>query len=231
MNRLHPLQLFAALLLGGALLPACLGQEMVEGREYKLIVPAQQPASSSKIEVIEFFSYACPHCAEFEPDLEAWIKRRPKDVEYRMMPMVFREAWKAPAKLYFTLEAMALVDKYHIKVYDAIHKEKKELFTDQAVKEWAKSVGIDPAKFNEVYDSFGIDAKLQRAATIGREYGVQFTPALAVNGKFLTGPSWVTIPPGGGEGSRLDYPRFFSVLDQLIGMARGKPAAKKKKTD
>ena len=146
-----------------------------------------------------------------------------------MMPMIFREAWKAPAKLYFTLETMGLVDKYHIKVYDAIHKEKKELFTDQAVKEWAKSVGIDSAKFNEVYDSFGVDAKLQRAATIGREYGVQFTPALAVDGKFLTGPSWVTSPPGGGEGSRLDYPRFFSVLDQLVGMARGKPAAKKKK--
>ena len=63
--------------------------------------------------MIEFFSYACPHCAEFEPDLQAWIKRKPKDVEYRVMPMVFREEWKAPAKLYFTLEAMGLVDKYH----------------------------------------------------------------------------------------------------------------------
>jgi len=228
MNRLHPLQLLAALVLGGTLLPACQGQEMVEGKEYRLIVPAQQAAASGKVEVIEFFSYACPHCAEFEPDLEAWIKRKPKDVEYRMMPMIFREAWKAPAKLYFTLETMGLVDKYHTKVYDAIHKEKKDLFSDQAVKEWARSVGIDSGKFNEVYDSFGVDAKLQRAATISKDYGVQFTPALAVGGKFLTGPSMVTTPPGGGEGSRLDYARFFGVLDQLIGMARGKPAAKKK---
>jgi protein dithiol oxidoreductase (disulfide-forming) len=228
MNRLHPLQLLTALLLGGALLPVCLGQDVVEGREYKLIVPAQQPASGGKIEVVEFFSYACPHCAEFEPSLEAWIKRKPKDVDYRMLPMVFREAWKAPAKLYFTLETMGLVEQYHIKVYDAIHKEKKDLFTDQAVKEWAKSVGMDSAKFNEVYDSFGVDAKLQRAATVGKEYGVQFTPALAVGGKFLTGPSMVTTPPGGGEGSRLDYSRFFSVVDQLIGIARGKPASKKK---
>jgi len=178
--------------------------------------------------VIEFFSYACPHYAEFEPDLQAWIKRKPKDVEYRAVPMVFRQEWRAPAKLFFTLEAMGLLDKYHAKVYDAIHKERKELFTDAGAKEWAKSVGIDSTKFNEVYDSFGIDAKLQRAAAIGKEYGVQFTPALAVNGKFLTGPSMVTSPPGGGPNSRLDYPRFFSVLDQLIDMARGKPAAKKK---
>jgi protein dithiol oxidoreductase (disulfide-forming) len=223
MRPLNLLRLFATLVLALALLPASRAQQPVEGKEYRLIVPEQKPDSGSKIEVIEFFSYACPHCAEFEPDLEAWVKRKPKDVEYRMVPMVFRTEWKAPAKLYYTLEAMGLVAKYHTKVYDAIHKEKKDLFTDQGVKDWAKSVGIDAAKFNEVYDSFGIDTKLQRSATVGKEYGVQFTPALTVNGQFYTGPSMVTNPQGG-----LDYPRFFSVLDQLIDMARGKPAAKKK---
>ncbi|HTS53560.1 MAG TPA: thiol:disulfide interchange protein DsbA/DsbL [Burkholderiales bacterium] len=224
MRFLNLSQLLATLVLGLALVPASRAQQPVEGKDYKLIVPAQSPDTGSKIEVIEFFSYACPHCGEFEPDLEGWLKHKPKDVEYRMVPMVFRDAWKAPAKLYYTLEAMGLVDRYHMKVYDAIHKEKNELFTDQAVKEWAKSVGIDSTKFNEVYDSFGIDAKLQRAATIGKAYGVQFTPAMAVNGQFYTGPSMVTNPQGG-----LDYPRFFSVLDQLIDMARGKPPAKKKK--
>ena len=83
-------------------------------------------------------------------------------------------------------------------------------------------------KLNEVYASFGIDAKLQRVASISKEFGVQFTPALAINGKYLTGPSMVTSPPGGGPTSRLDYPRFFKVVDQLIDMARGKPVAKKK---
>jgi thiol:disulfide interchange protein DsbA len=229
MNRMQCLQLAAAVLLGGALLPAGLGQEMVEGREYKPIAPAQPAGADGKIEVVEFFSYACPHCADFEPSLENWIKRKPKDVEYRMVPMVFREQWRPPAKLYYTLEAMGLVDKYHLKIYDAIHKDGKQLFTDQAVKDWAKSVGIDAAKFNDVYDSFGIDAKLQRSALMGREYGVQFTPAMAVNGKFITGPSWVTNPPEGGANSRVDYPRFFVVLDKLVDMARGKSAAKKNK--
>jgi thiol:disulfide interchange protein DsbA len=97
------------------------------------------------------------------------------------------------------------------------------LFTDQAVKDWAKSVGIDAAKFNDVYDSFGIDAKLQRSAAMGKDYGIQFTPAIAVNGRYWTGPSMVSNPEGG-----LDYPRFFNVVDQLIDMERPKAAAKKK---
>jgi thiol:disulfide interchange protein DsbA len=218
-NLLH---LVAALTLGLAFIPASQAQQPVEGKEYKLIAQPQRPGSGNKIDVIEFFSYACPHCAEFEPALEGWVKRKAKDVDYKMVPLVFRDAWKAPAKLYYTLEAMGLIDKYHQKVYDAIHKEKKELFTDQAVKDWARSVGIDAAKFDEVYDSFGVDAKLQRSAAAGKAYGIEFTPALAVNGKYWTGPSMVSNPQGG-----LDYARFFKVVDQLIDMERSKPGPKK----
>jgi thiol:disulfide interchange protein DsbA len=222
MTRAKVLHLVAALTLGLAFIPASHAQQSVEGKEYKLIEPPQKPGSGNKIEVVEFFSYACPHCAEFEPALQGWVKRKPKDVDYKMVPMVFRDAWKAPAKLYYTLEAMGLIDKYHQRVYDTIHKENKELFTDQAVKDWAKSVGIDAAKFDEVYDSFGIDAKLQRSATAGKAYGIQFTPALAVNGRYWTGPSMVSNPQGG-----LDYARFFKVVDQLVDLERSKPGPKK----
>jgi protein dithiol oxidoreductase (disulfide-forming) len=221
MTLTKPSNLLAGLLFVLASVPACQAQQPVEGKEYKLIAPAQKPESGKKIEVIEFFSYACPHCGEFEPTLQGWVKRKPKDVEYKMVPMVFREQWKAPAKLYYTLEAMGLVDKYHMQVYDAIHKNHKELFTDPAVKDWARSAGIDPVKFAQVYDSFGIDAKLQRSMAMGRAYGVQFTPSLAINGKYWTGPSMVMNPQGG-----LDYARFFKVVDQLIDSERGKQAAK-----
>ena len=178
--------------------------------EYKLIKPAQ-PVMGKKIEVIEFFSYACPHCGEFEPALQAWLKRKPKDVDYRMVPMVFRAQWKPPAKLFYTLETMGIVDQYHQKVYDAFYKQNKELTSDQAVKDWAKSAGIDAAKFEQTYDSFAVDTKVQRGSTIAKAYGVQFTPSIAVNGKYYTGPSMA-----GGH----DYAKFFGVLDELIDMER-----------
>jgi len=178
--------------------------------EYKLINPPQ-PVMGKKIEVIEFFSYACPHCGEFEPSLQGWLKRKPKDVDYRMVPMVFRQQWEPPARLYYTLETLGLVDQYHQKVYDAFYKQGKDLTTDKAVKEWARSVGIDGAKFDETYDSFAVNTKLQRGKTMARAYGVQFTPSLAVNGKYYTGPSMA-----GGH----DYARFFGILDELIEMER-----------
>jgi thiol:disulfide interchange protein DsbA len=115
---------------------------------------------------------------------------------------------------------MGLVERYHMKVYDAIHRQNQQLFTDQAVTDWAVKQGIDKTKFEQIYQSFGIDTKVQRAAAMGRTYGVQFTPSVAVNGKYWTGPSMVMSPNGG-----LDIPRFFEVVDRLVAMERGKPAA------
>ena len=199
---------------------AARAQMPIPDKEYKLINPPQKPASPKKIEVIEFFSYACPHCADFEAPLRDWLKRKPKDVDYKAVPVVFRDSWKPLAKLYYTLETMRLLDKYHNKVFDALHKEGQQLFDDQAIIKWAGQQGIDANKFAQVYNSFGIDAKVQRAMAMGRAYGVQFTPALAVNGKYYTGPSMVTGPGGG-----VDMLRFFGVVDQLIGMERKRAAA------
>jgi len=209
-----------ALLAALALASGVHAQAPVVDKEYRLITPPQRTESGKKVEVTEFFSYACPHCADFEPPLQEWLKRKPKDVEYRAVPMVFRDAWRPLAKLYFTLEQMGLVEKYHMKVFDAIHKQGQQLFADQAVIDWVVKQGVDKAKFEQIYNSFGMDAKVQRAAAMGRAYGVQFTPAIAVNGKYWTGPSMVT-----GAGGGVDLLRFFEVVDQLIAMERGKPAA------
>ena len=203
--------------LAGAflLLNAAHGQPVPE-KDYQTIKTPQTTSDPKKIEVIEFFSYACPHCADFEPALEAWLKHKPKDIEFKEMPMVFKESWQAPAKLYYTLEAMGLVDKYQSKVYDAIHKQGKDLGTDAAVKQWAKDAGIDSAKFDQVYDSFGIDAKMKRSMAMARSYGVQFTPSMAIDGKYYTGPSMVSAAGSGPP----DYDRFFKVVNELIDMER-----------
>jgi protein dithiol oxidoreductase (disulfide-forming) len=205
-----------AILVGLLLALSTAYAQPVADKDYRMLPSPQPTADPKKIEVIEFFSYSCPHCAEFEPHLQNWLKRKPKDVEFKEVPMVFgRDNWKATAKLYYALEALGVVDKYQGKVYDAIHKQSKDLGSDASVKQWAKDAGIDPAKFEQVYDSFGIDAKVQRSTVIGRTYGVQFTPSMAINGKYYTGPSM-----GAPQGAPPDYDRFFKNVDELIDMER-----------
>jgi thiol:disulfide interchange protein DsbA len=220
----HSLTLVAGcclLLLGLVLAGAAFAQQPpVRDKEYKLINPPQKTTSGKKIEVVEFFSYACGHCADFEPILQDWIKSRPQDVEVKMVPMVFRDNWKPLAKLYYSLETMGVLSKHHQAVYDAIHKQKQALFSDSAIIDWAAKRGIDKRKFEQVYHSFGVDAKVLRGMSMGRAYGVQFTPSMAINGKYWTGPSMVLSPDGGP-----DIGRYLQVLEQLIAMERGRGAA------
>ena len=74
------LSLLVGLLFTAAAAPGASAQgAAVEGRQYARIGPVPVE-TGKKIEVIEFFSYGCPHCAEFEPFLMDWVKAQPADV-------------------------------------------------------------------------------------------------------------------------------------------------------
>jgi thiol:disulfide interchange protein DsbA len=152
--------------------------------------------------------------------LHAWLKRKPADVEFRRIPAIFQEGWLPFARIYYTLEAMGLVEKLHLPVFAAVHEQKIRLQDTKTLFDWVASKGVDKQKFADTYNSFAVQSRTQRAVDLTRRYNVEFTPAVVVNGRYLTGPSMV------GTGNAVDYDRFFKVLDQLIATSR-KPQPKK----
>jgi len=190
-------------------------QQAVADKEYRVLAQPR-PTDSSKIVVVEFFSYACPACANFEPYLQQWLKRKPADVEYQAVPMAFRDTWVPLAKLFYTLKVMGLQEKYHNRIFDAIHKQRVALESDAQVFEWIGKQGVDVAKFKSIYNSPGVDSKVGSATHLGKQYGINGTPAIGVNGKYWTSPSLVF-----NAGAK-DINRFFAVLDQLVEMERAK---------
>ena len=187
----------------------------VPGKKFVPINPPQPTqAPAGKVEVIEFFSYACPHCASLQPSLAAWLKRKPGDVEFRRVPAVFNESWAPLAQLYYTLEAMGLVDKLHHDVFAAIHTQKIKLQDPKVLGEWIASKGVNRQKFNDTYNSFSVKSLAKRAVDAAGRYRVEFTPALVVDGRYLTGPSMTAT------GNAIDYDGFFKVVDELIAVSR-----------
>ena len=82
------------------------GQKIEEGFDYRILPIAQSLESKSKVEVIEFFWYGCPHCYDFEPELSSWVKRQPKDVVFRRVPVAFRDDFMPHSQLFYALEAI-----------------------------------------------------------------------------------------------------------------------------
>jgi thiol:disulfide interchange protein DsbA len=169
--------------------PVTTGQEKKPqaGEDYQVLDKrVAVDAPSGKIEVIEFFWYNCSHCNAFEPLLDAWSKRLPKDVVVRRMPVSFRDDFEPQQRLYFALEAMGLVDKLHAKVFAAIHGEKLNLSKADAITDWVVKQGVDKAKFLEQYNSFSASTKATRAKQLQNAYRVEGVPALGVAGQFYT---------------------------------------------
>lgn len=147
-----------------------------------------QTTEPGKIEVLEFFSYGCPHCAVVEPMVAEWKKTLPSDVIMYSVPVAFNAAMKPLQELFYALNALERSD-LHPKVFNAIHQDKKRIFTKEAIINWAGSQGVDKAKLGAAMDSFGVKSKVQRADQLAKGYAIQGTPSLAVNGRYLTSPS------------------------------------------
>jgi thiol:disulfide interchange protein DsbA len=200
--------LSATTLLGTA--SAWAQQAFRSGKDYiTLERPVATEAGNGKIEVLEFFWYSCPHCNQFEPAFEQWAKNAAKDVVVRRVPVAFRDDFVPQQRLYYTLEAMNLVEKMHIRVFIAIHGEKQMLNTDAAVLAWAEKQGIDKAKFEQAYKSFGVATKAKRAVQLQNEFKIEGVPSLGVAGRYYI--------DGTLAGS---MPRALQVADALIAQTR-----------
>ena len=208
------LTLLVALTIMGFVFASAVVAKPVLDKEYKLIDPAQpQPATVKGVEVLEFFNYACPHCYDFEPHLKTWLKNRPKNVEFRYVPAVFNERMIPLAKIYYTLEEMALLDSLHEKVYGAIHQKQLNLTDREVMLKWMGEQGVDTKKFEAVFDSFSVNNKVQRATLMTRNYHIPGTPYLIIGGRYMTGPSMSV-----GADGNVDHNRLTQVLNELIDM-------------
>ena len=176
---------------------------------FKLDKPVPVEAPAGKIEVIEFFWYSCPHCSAFEPTLAAWVAKLPKDIAFKRVPVAFNDSFVPQQQLYYALEALGLVDKFHARVFAAIHVEKQNLTKADAITDWVVKQGVDKAKFLEQFNSFSASTKATRAKQLTNAYQLDGVPALGVAGRYWT---------DGSMAKSMD--RALQVTDFLVAQVR-----------
>ena len=184
------------------------------GKDYTPISPAQPTDDPAKIEVLEFFSYGCPHCSDFHPLVSAWAAKQPGDVVFKRVPITFgRAAWANLAKLYYSLEATGDLARLDGEVFKAVHNDRLNLFEEKAIVDWVARKGVDQKKFTEAFNSFGVMSKVKRGDQLAQAYKIQGVPAMAVDGKYLVGD--------------MGFKEKLAVADKLIAKARSEKPGKK----
>jgi thiol:disulfide interchange protein DsbA len=164
-------------------------QKIEEGFDYRILPIPQPVETKGKVEVIEFFWYGCPHCYDFEPELSSWVKRQPKDVAFRRVPVAFRDEMLPHSQLFYALESMGKGDALNEKVMYAMHKENKRLMTEPEIADWVASQGIDRNTFLATYRSFAVVSKARTARQLAEAYRIDGVPTIVMQGKYVTSPS------------------------------------------
>ncbi len=159
---------------------------LAQGRpQYSELNPPQPTVGEGgKVEVVEFFWYGCPHCYSIEPLVEQWKKSLPPEAVFRPFPAVFNARWGHDAAIFYTFEALGVLDKLHRPFFDAIHRDHLRTDDPKALAAWVKEHGIDPKKFEDTMKSFSVQAKVRRAAQLTAAYKIDGTPAFAVAGRY-----------------------------------------------
>jgi protein dithiol oxidoreductase (disulfide-forming) len=162
------------------------------GVNYDPVVPAQPTsAPAGKVEVMQAFWYACPHCYDLEEHLVAWRKTKPDYVEFVRVPVMWGPIHRAHAQLYYTLKQLGRND-LDAKVFETLHQgtnplvgnTPEETFSRQL--QFAQANGIDADAFRKAYNSFAVNSDLQRAEEIGDRYHLEAVPQMIINGKYMT---------------------------------------------
>jgi thiol:disulfide interchange protein DsbA len=211
--------------LAAVALPAASAQ-LVENTDYRKVDPPAPTASPGKIEVVEFFSYACPHCNAFYPLISAWAAKLPKDVVLRRVPVTFnRPAWVNVARAYYALQASGDLERLDGRLFHAIHDEHQQLFDEPSLAEWVGKNGGSAEKFAAAYADFGVNNQTVQADKLAQDYHIDSIPTLAVGGRYVAA----------GPGDQ-PQPKYFEAIlahtDELIARVRAEsppPAALKPK--
>ena len=178
--------LFAVALLATPSLAQVARADIVEGKDYTRIEKPQPSLTPGKSEVIEFFSWGCPHCYELHPQITPWAKSLPASFTFVRVPLALgRREWGALSRAYYSLQSMGELARLDDALFDAIHKEHVALFDEESITVWVSQHGIDPARFSSEYNSPATSQKVMKAEQMARDLRVSSVPTIMVGGQYF----------------------------------------------
>ncbi|MDH3510794.1 MAG: DsbA family protein [Gammaproteobacteria bacterium] len=181
-----------------------------EGQHFTMLTTAQGTSSAPDvIEVAEVFWYGCPHCFNFDPYLKKWAPELPDDARFIRLPVMWNPTNQIHARIFYTAEALNKLDVMHDAIFKEMHVNRKQLTSEDDIREFFARFDVSEEEFNSTFRSFGVESKLKRAKNLTQRYRIQSVPLLVINGKYLTT----------GPGVK-NFDDMLAVADELIERER-----------
>ncbi|MCK8515223.1 thiol:disulfide interchange protein DsbA/DsbL [Methylonatrum kenyense] len=202
-------KVFGGLLVSLLLAGTAAAQSFEEGQDYRELASETRTATGDRIEVREFFAYACPGCNAFYPMVGQWSETLDDDVELVHSPVVFHPSWENLARAYHVADALDVTDVMHGAIFNAYHNDNQRLETEDSLVALFEEQGVDPDDVRAQWNGFSVDGAMRSAERSASRHGVQRTPSMGVNGRY-----YIDTELAG------DFDRMLRVVDYLVEKER-----------
>ena len=159
---------------------------------YQELPNPPKKADDSRVEVLEYFWFGCPHCYAFEPTINGWAATKPDHVDFVREAPPLNPAWTPHSQAFYASQVLGIQEEFFEPFFNAIHKEKKRLASPKQISKWAGSLGlegIDADKFLKTMKSFAVDAKIRRAMDMARQDAINSVPSVVIDRRYKTSGS------------------------------------------
>jgi protein-disulfide isomerase len=146
--------------------------------------PATGGPATAPVTIVEFSDFQCPFCSRLTPTLDQ-VKKKYGDkvrIVFRQFPLPMHQNAQKAAEA-----ALCANDQGKFwQLHDAMFSNQSALGVDQ-LKAKAVELGLKAEDFNKCLDSGAKVAVVEADKKAGSEAGVNGTPAMFINGRFLNG--------------------------------------------
>jgi thiol:disulfide interchange protein DsbA len=205
-----------------ALSSAAFAADPTNGTGYLTLARPQSTEAAGKVEVLEFFSYHCPHCYALDPMLNEWVKKHKDEIVFKRVHVAWGDPGSTTEKMmsalqraYYTLDAMGKSEEMHKKIFDAIHAERQPLYNEDAVVKFLVKQGIDKQKYLDTANSFAVQSKVQRAKQLFANYNLDGVPNIVIDGRFITSPA-LAGKGNSGMNEQAEGAEALKIMDTLV---------------
>lgn len=183
----------------------------IAGIHYIVLEKPVRTADPSRIEVAEVFWYGCPFCFNFEPLMNNWVENSAADVNFVRFPAVFNDLMKIHAQVFYTAQALNVVERVHDPIFNTLVVQRKQLQTEDQIVALFAAHDIDKDAARKAFNSFSVKTKINQAQKLTNNYKARGTPSMVVNGKYI-------ISLGGAVS---DQHLMLDIVDYLVDQERG----------
>jgi thiol:disulfide interchange protein DsbA len=120
------------------------------------------------------------------------------------VPVGFDARKEIHQRLYYTWEAMGLVDRMHLKTFTRFRVQRRPIDSERDMLDFAQESGLDVVKAGQAWNSFSVQTRCREARRLEDDYGIDQMPEMGIGGRFVA----------------VSQPRVLMTTDRLINQVR-----------